>query len=160
MPSCKHGLDTLGPRKLLSRFATNRFLAKEAGYYLRRVKGGVRGGGLGKRGQRAPKGVCPMTWMQRFSDKRLGEGGRAKPPRGHLKNERKKEGISLCPCGSQAPFCLVISYSGGGGGGGAATESRAVIQIPSGLKMWESQTWAGKPGGWLAVPFKEAGPIT
>lgn len=121
----------------------------------------MRGGGLGKRGQRAPKGVCPMTWMQQLSDKRLGEGGRAKPPRGHLKNERKKEGISLCSCGSQAPFCHAISYSrGGGGGGGLLLKAKAVIQIPSGLKMWESQTWAGKPGGGLAVPFKEAGPIT
>lgn len=119
----------------------------------------MRGRGLGKRGQRAPKGVCPMTWMQQLSDKRLGEGGRTKPRRGHLKNERKKEGVSLCPCGSQAPFCHAISYSRGGGGE-LLLKAKAVIQIPSGLKMWESQTWAGKPGGWLAVPFKEAGPIT
>lgn len=47
-----------------------------------------------------------------------------------------------------------------GVGVGLLLKAKAVIQIPSGLKMWESQTWAGKPGGWLAVPFKEAGPIT
>lgn len=48
----------------------------------------------------------------------------------------------------------------GVGVGGVLLKAKAVIQIPSGLKMWESQTWAGKPGGGLAVPFKEAGPIT
>lgn len=54
----------------------------------------------------------------------------------------------------------VLFPTPGVGVGGLLLKAKAVIQIPSGLKMWESQTWAGKPGGWLAVPFKEAGPIT
>lgn len=66
--------------------------------------------------------------------------------------------MSLWISGSILPCYFLLQ--GLGGGGGLLLKAGAVIQIPSGLKMWESQTWAGKPGGWLAVPFKEAGPIT